>query len=128
MSKLLRKIWKSPLACSAICLAIFAPENGFAGDAFAPVPQPALDQALCDALGDGFVAVKGSNACIKINGYVSAGTDISVGGIESGQVSGPFATKSSAGIETHPSVNAKVQYVAPLGPGRLYVEVGRDSQ
>jgi len=56
----------------------------FAGDVFAPSAPPTPDQARCNAIGEGFYAVKGSNACIKISGYIAAGarlgTDEQIGG------------------------------------------------
>ena len=106
MTNLLPKVWNSSLALSVICLTIFPPGKGFAGDAFAPAPQPTLDQAHCDALGDGFFAVAGSSACIKISGYVSAGTEFSIAGAK-GASSGPFAPRSGVGPDSHPRTRMK---------------------
>ena len=121
-------IWRSSFAVSAICLTILVPEKGFAGDSFAPAPKPTLDQAHCDSLGDGFIAVAGSSACVKISGYVSAGTGVSAMGGESGPGAAPFAAKANVGMDSQTAVSGKAQFESRLGPGRLYVQVGHDSQ
>ena len=38
------------------------------------------DNARCAALGAGFIAVPGSQTCVKVGGYVSVETQHSVGG------------------------------------------------
>jgi hypothetical protein len=127
MANLPRRIWRSPLVFSALCLSCLAPGLGFAGESFAPAPQPALDRAHCDALGEGYLAVSGSNACIKISGYVSAGTDFRAVVVKGPPGAGPFAPKSGAGVETQSAVSADTQFETPLGPARLYVEVGHNA-
>ena len=95
----------------------------FAGDAFAPTP-PSPDQARCDAIGEGFYAVKGSNACIKISGYVAAGADFAAPGAKA---TGAFAPRPDGGLNSQTAVSADVRVDTPLGPGRLYVQFGHDS-
>jgi len=118
------KAWRCSLVLSAFGLWLLASGNAFAGDAFVPASAP--DPSHCSALGEGFFAVAGSSACIKISGYVSAGTEFSVAGAK-GIGPGPFATKSNVGIDSQSAVSAETQFETPLGPGRVYVQVGHDS-
>jgi hypothetical protein len=113
------------LALSGGCLASGA---AFAGDSYESAPAlTAPDQAHCRALGEGFFAVKGSNACMKISGYVSAG----VGFVEPGRVAapttGPFAAHGAGFTDNHVGVSVDTRFDTELGPGRLYVQVGHDS-
>lgn len=94
----------------------------FAGDMLSPSAPP--DQARCDAIGEGFFAVKGSNACIKIGGYVAAGADF-VG--PSAKGSGGSAPRPAGGLNSQTAVSAEVILDTPLGPGRLYVQIGHDA-
>jgi Porin subfamily len=127
MATLSRKTWHSPLAYSALCLSLLVPGKVSADGAFAPAPPSTPDQAHCNALGEGFLAVSGSNACIKISGYVSAGSDFSAVVVKGTQDASPFAPKSGAGFESQSAVSAQRQFDTPLGPGRLYVEVRHNS-
>jgi hypothetical protein len=110
-----------------IC-CVFAGLSLFAGAAEAadigPRPQDSPDQARCKALGEGFFAVKGSTACIRISGYVSAG----MGFVEPGRIAapttGPFAPRSHAFTTTEEGAAIESQFNTELGPGRLYVQVG----
>jgi hypothetical protein len=82
------------------------------------------EQAHCRALGEGYFAVKGSTACIRISGYVSAG----MGFVEPGRIAapttGPFAPHRFAFSTSEAAVAVESQFNTELGPGRLYVEVG----
>jgi hypothetical protein len=111
---------------SALSLSLLVPADAFAGDAFIPAPSSAPDPSYCSALGDGFFAVAGSSACIKISGYVSAGTEFSVPGAQ-GIGGSSFATKSNLGMDSQSAVSAETQFETPLGPGRVYVQVGHNS-
>lgn len=128
MTNLPGKTWRTWLALSSLCLAGLAPGKGFAGDALAPAPPSTPDQAHCNELGDGFFAVAGSSACVKISGYVSAGTDFSAVAAKGAQSSAPFAAKSSVGMDSQSGMSVETQFDTPLGPGRLYVQVGHNSQ
>ncbi|MFZ2104585.1 MAG: porin [Roseiarcus sp.] len=96
----------------------------FAGDVFAPRAPPTPDQARCNAIGEGFYAVKGSNACIKISGYIAAGVDFIAPGAKGSGASAPRAT---GGLNSETAVSAEVRLDTPLGPGRLYVQIGHDA-
>jgi hypothetical protein len=88
-----------------------------AGDAVAPNAPPTPDQARCNAIGEGFYAIAGSNACIKISGYVAAGADF----VEPGA---KVAPRPDGGLTSQTAVSADVRLDTPLGPGRLYVQIG----
>ena len=96
----------------------------FAGDVFAPSAPPTPDQARCNAIGEGFYAVKGSNACIKISGYIAAGADFIAAGAKG---SGASAPRPTGGLNSETAVSAEVRLDTPLGPGRLYVQIGHDA-
>jgi hypothetical protein len=94
-----------------------------AGDAVAPNAPPTPGQARCNAIGEGFYAITGSTACIKISGYVAAGADF----VELGAKSGGFAPRPNGGLTSQTAVGAEVRVDTPLGPGRLYVQIGHDA-
>ena len=96
----------------------------FAGDMFAPGAPPTPDQARCNAIGEGLYAVKGSNACVKISGYVAAGADFVAPGAKG---SGAFAPRPTGGLNSQTAVSAEMRLDTPLGPGRLYVRIGHDA-
>ena len=99
-------------------------DAAFAGDMLAPSAPPTPDQARCNAIGEGFYAVKGSNACIKISGYVAAGADFVAPGAKG---SGASAPRPTGGLDSQTAVSAEVRLDTPLGPGRLYVQIGHDA-
>jgi len=115
------------LAASAICFAVVVPGKCFAGDAFAPSAPTTPDQAHCNTLGEGFLAV-GPGACVKISGYVSAGSDVSAVVVKGAETSSPFAAGSALGGDAPAGTSAQMQVAAPLGPGRVYIQVGHSSQ
>jgi hypothetical protein len=106
-------------AIAFILLTALACRAAVADEKFAP-ETPSSEQARCSALGEGFYAVAGSNACIKISGYVAAGVDFAASGDKN---SGP---KSSGGFNTETAVGVDMRLDTPLGPGRLYVQFGHD--
>ena len=55
-------------------VAWFAAAEAHAGDSAAPI---AAADARCRAHGDGYFGVAGSDACIRISGYIEAGADFS---------------------------------------------------
>src|ERR1700678_2833285 len=77
MSQRTRLLEKSACLLGAVfSLAIgWTNHASIAGDAVAPNAPPTPGQARCNAMGEGFYAIAGSNACIKISGYVAAGAD-----------------------------------------------------
>jgi hypothetical protein len=96
----------------------------FAGDMLAPSAPPTPDQARCNAIGEGFFTVKGSSACIRISGYVAAGADFVASGAKG---SGAFAPRSTGGLNSQTAISAEMLLDTPLGPGRLYVQIGHDA-
>ena len=100
----------------------------FAGDSFMPKqPEMKPNDARCSAQGDGFFAVSGSDACIRISGYVAAGADFG-GGLRSvSHDPAPFAAGAATMLGTRTGVSADARFDTPMGPGRLYIQVGRDN-
>lgn len=102
--------------------------SAVAGDASAPKSPPVSpNDARCRALGEGFFAVSGSDACIRISGYVAAGADFG-GGLRSvSHDPAPFAAGAATTLGTRAGVSADARFDSPMGPGRLYIQVGRDN-
>jgi hypothetical protein len=118
-----RLLEKSACLLGAVfSLAIgWANHAAIAGDAVAPNAPPTPGQARCNAMGEGFYAIAGSNACIKISGHVAAGVDFVAPGAKA---SGAFAPRPNGGLISQTAVSAEVRLDTPLGPGRLYVQIG----
>ena len=122
----------TPLIDKSGCLlgAVFSLAIGWttcaaiAGDAVAPNAPPTPGQARCNAMGEGFYAIAGSNACIRIGGYVAAGADFAA---PSAKAAGVFAPRPNGGLTSQTAVSAEVRLDTPLGPGRLYVQIGHDA-
>jgi hypothetical protein len=99
------------MAALAACMAA---TNARAGDA----PAPLSADAHCDALGDGFLAVPGSGACVRFSGYVAAGAGFETTPHRApGQLSAPGAPLAGAGAAFDAEVDT------PMGPLRSYLEV-----
>jgi hypothetical protein len=97
-----------------------------AGDAAAPGPPPTSAHiGRCGAAGEGRFAASGSDACIRISGYVAADTTFA-GALRPPRPPGPFdgppapATRASAGV------GLDERFDTPMGPGRVYVEIAHD--
>jgi hypothetical protein len=81
--------------------------------------EAAAANAHCAALGEGFFAVAGSSACMRISGHVSAGVGFATGAAAS---HGFDATRT--GAVTEEGASGDVRFDTPMGPGRIYVHVG----
>ncbi|MGD0642909.1 MAG: hypothetical protein ABSC22_19380 [Roseiarcus sp.] len=114
-----------PLCATVACLVA---GSAFAGDPLTSQrPIAAPNGAHCGAIGEGYFAVAGSNACVKISGYVAAGGDF--GGVlrAASHDSGPFGAAPASALGTRTGVSADARFDTPVGPGRLYLQMGRDS-
>ena len=81
--------------------------------------------ARCKALGEGFFPVAGSDACIRISGHVSAGVGFGSGGGSPGlNFSG---SQGGGGFNTEIGATGDLRFQTPAGPGRVYVDIRRDS-
>jgi Porin subfamily len=108
-------------------LASIALSGGaLAGDVGPPKP-PAGDDLHCSALGEGFFPVAGSNACIRISGYVAAGADLGGALHPVARGAAPFEPSSTPTLRTGAGVAADARFDTPMGPGRIYVQVGHDN-
>jgi hypothetical protein len=96
-----------------------------AADGFAPaVASP--DQTQCKLLGDGFYAVKGSTACVRISGYIAAGVTFAAPPRLGAPAGGAFAPRPGAGADTHAGASVDARFDTEFGPSRLYIQVGKD--
>lgn len=94
-----------------------------AGD-LAPEPVKTPNDAHCSALGEGFFAVSGSDACIRISGYVAAGTEFG-GGLRPARAPAPFDGNATSAVHTYTGVSVDAQFDTPMGPGIIHVDGGR---
>jgi hypothetical protein len=90
-----------------------------AGDSAAPI---APSDARCRSQGDGFIGVTGSNACIRISGYVDAGVDFST---SRGGRDAPLLAPANPALTTGAAAALDTRFDTPMGPGRVYIEIGR---
>jgi hypothetical protein len=116
------------LVLAVIAAASFAacPSAAIAGDAEAPPPISA-DQVRCQALGEGYFAVKGSTTCVRISGYVSAGVGFAAPGRVVAPSGAPSDRHATAFTDSQEGASVEAQFNTELGPGRLYLQVGHDS-
>ena len=90
-----------------------------AGDSAAPI---APSDARCRSHGDGFIGVAGSDACIRISGYVDAGADFSA---SRGGRDAPLLAPANPALRTGAATALDTRFDTPMGPGRVYIEIGR---
>lgn len=98
----------------AACLAA---ADARAGDSAAPI---APSNARCRSNGEGFFDVAGSDACIRISGYIDAGANFSTsrGGRDALLLANPgLRTGGATALDTRLNTSA--------GPARVYIEIGR---
>jgi hypothetical protein len=113
------------LSFGAIAASLVAGGAG-AGDSSTPTqPVATTNSARCSAMGEGFFAVSGSDACIRISGYVASGVEFD-GLRPAWRNSGPFDGASTTALRTRVGTSADARFDTPMGPGRLYIQVGRD--
>ena len=120
--------WRmASLSLGAVAASFFA-GAAFAGDASMPKQSAATpNDARCSAMGEGFFAVSGSDACIRISGYVAAGAEFGGAWRPASHSSDPFDAASTTALRTRVGVSADTRFDTPMGPGRLYIQVGRDN-
>jgi hypothetical protein len=110
----------------ALSASVAAASGALAGEAAAPGQPPASAQiGRCGALGEGYFAVSGSEACIRISGYVAADADFA-GPLRPPRPPGPFGGPPVAATRASAGVSLDERFDTPMGPGRVYVEIGRD--
>jgi hypothetical protein len=103
-----------------------AASGGLAGEASPPGQPPSAAQiGRCNALGEGYFAVPGSDACIRISGYVAADTEFAAG-LRPPHAPGPFGGPPVAAMRASAGVSLDERFETPMGPGRVYVEVAHD--
>jgi hypothetical protein len=78
--------------------------------------------ARCRAHGEGFFGVAGSDACIRISGYIEAGADFSTS--RGGRVA-PLLAPTNPGLTTGAAAALDTRVDTPAGPARVYIEIGR---
>jgi len=106
-----------------VCLAAHAAHGGDAQPG--QQGRPLIDNH-CAVLGEGFFAVAGSNACIRISGRISAGAGFAEGG-SSATAFGPRLAGASAGrFDVQTAASGDLRFDTEPGAARVYVRVTRD--
>jgi len=108
-------IWGATFALAA-CLAV---AEARAGDSAAPM---APSDARCRSHGDGFFGVAGSDACIRISGYIDAGADFSTA--RNGR-DAPLLAPANPSLRAGAATALDSRFDTPAGPARVYIEIGR---
>ena len=108
---------RAVLGATISLLACLAALEARAGDSAAPISP---SNARCHSQGEGFFGVAGSDACIRISGYIDAGADFST------SRSGRDATLlANPGMRTGAAAALDTRFDTPAGPARVYIEIGR---
>jgi hypothetical protein len=88
-----------------------------AGDSAGPI---APSNARCRSHGEGFFGVAGSDACIRISGYIDAGADFSTS--RNGR---DAALLANPGLRPGAAAALDTRFDTSAGPARVYIEIGR---
>jgi len=92
----------------------------FAGsETSASRPVPAVDHR-CDAYGPGYFAIKGSDACVGVGGYIGADAVFA----SAPRATAPPVLKRS-GLGSGVGVSGEIIFDTPLGPGKITVGTRR---
>ena len=85
------------------------------------IAGPAVDHR-CDSFGPGFFAVKGSDACIRVGGYIDAGATFASGSnaVNAGRI---YNQAPAAGLSSSAGVSGDIAFDTPLGPGLVSIGI-----
>jgi len=110
---------RAMLGATVSVVACLAAAEVRAGDPAAPI---APSDTRCRSHGDGFFGVAGSDACIRISGYVGAGADFSTPRV--GRAA-PLQPPTNPVLRTGAGAALDTRFDTPAGPGRIYIDIGR---
>ena len=117
------------VAAHVLLISAVAAFGAFAGPAHAgddspPAPKDiSPEQARCEALGEGYFAVKGSTSCMRISSYISAGAGAIDFGGAANRTDAPAPSHVVGFSENSAGVRIDPHFDAELGPSRIYVEI-----
>ncbi|MGA2792444.1 MAG: hypothetical protein ABSE69_02765 [Roseiarcus sp.] len=83
--------------------------------------------AHCAALGEGFLPVGGSDACVRISGHISAGAGFGAGAARGDSSSLNFDPGPPNGLGAVAAAAGDWRFDTPNGPGRVYLDVGNSA-
>ena len=111
---------------SGLVLAVIFAHGALAGGLSAST-QAAKTRAngRCAALGDGFLAIAGSDACVKISGHISAGDGFGAGAAHGGSSTVTFGPSPLIGAEA--AASSDLRFNTSSGPARVYLNVGNST-
>jgi hypothetical protein len=116
MNVLMQRAMLGATVSLAACLAA---AQAPAGDSAAPI---APSDARCRSHGDGFIGVAGSDACIRISGYIDAGADFST---SRGGRDATLLAPANPALRTDAAAALDSRFDTSTGPARVYIEIGR---
>jgi hypothetical protein len=79
----------------------------------------------CATLGEGFFAVAGSDACVRISGHISAGSGFGNDAARGGPSGLNFGPSPLIGAEA--AASGDLRFDTPNGPARVYLNVGNSA-
>ncbi len=111
---------------SGVALALILAHGSLAGG-LSTSTQAAKTRAnaRCAALGDGFLAIAGSDACVKISGHISAGAGFGTGAAHSGSSTITFGPSPLMGAEA--AASGDLRFNTSNGLARVYLNVGNST-
>jgi hypothetical protein len=112
-------VQRAMLGATVSLAACLAAAQAPAGDSTAPI---APSNARCRSHGDGFIGVAGSDACIRISGYIDAGADFST---SRGGRDAPLLAPANPALRTGAAAALDSRFDTSMGPARVYIEIGR---
>jgi hypothetical protein len=111
-----------------LIFACMAAHAAHASDALPPAqPAKAHVDMHCAALGEGFFAVTGSSACIKISGRISAGVGYASGSASTNNSGPRFGAPPADGFDAEMAASGDLRFNTSAGPARVYVGVRKDT-
>lgn len=111
---------------SGVALALIFAQGSLAGG-LTTSTQAARSPASgrCAALGEGFFAIAGSDACVRISGHISAGAGFGTGATRGGSSAIAFGPSPLTGAEA--AVSGDLRFNTSSGPVRVYLNVGNST-
>ena len=114
MSAMAERVGVLSMAALAACLVATGARGGDA-------PAPLSADARCNALGDGFLAVPGSGACVRFSGYVAAGAGFDA---TPRRAPGPLQAPLPPVMDPGAGAAFDAEMDTPMGPAGAHIEVG----
>lgn len=104
-----------------LALALVFAHGSLAGGLSTSTQARSPTDGRCAALGQGFFAIVGSDACVRISGHISAGA-----GFGTGAARGESPGQNPL-ISAEAAAAGDLRFNTPSGPARVYLNVGNSA-